>query len=570
MKNKDYHPNNYQQLLQKHRKVQPKVTSVTDAEHTISRKITSGLAPYTGDWDEDQQAHLLKRVLFGLTPEDLKAIKELSLEETVDHLLTKGTPPAPPINDYNDSSEGIEDPEVPLGETWIHAGHGGDYEGLRTISLKNWVIKNFTNQSTSLEEKMILFWHNLLPIQTWDVFYSKLSYGYFDMLRTNCFGNFKTLIRELTLDPAMLLFLNGTFNNKEAPDENYGRELQELFCLGKGPNVNFTEPDVQAAARVLTGWVVDWEHFYDPGELKVFFYPPFHETSDKEFSSFYGNRVITGKSGDDGAQELDELLDMLFDHEETALYICRRLYRFFVYHEIDDTTKSEVIVPLAELFRSGNYEIKPVLEKLLLSEHFHDSANQGAMIKSPTEFLLGLWRMFGMGLDSPTLSEQKDQYSSLLWQMANQGMELGDPPSVSGWPAYYQEPSFDKYWITTDTITNRALVGDSMIYWGYWINSDIQLPVDLIAFLKRLNNPEDPNLMLQECGLMLLGIKMEDTTLTNLKAILLSGQQTDGYWTTAWYELIENPGDQEYEMVVLNRLKPTIQHLLQLGEAQLM
>ncbi|WP_421871288.1 DUF1800 domain-containing protein [Marinoscillum sp.] len=570
MKTKDYRPKNYHQLMQKYRKVPLVILKTDPGSRSVQRNTSTGLEPYTGDWNDVNHAHFLKRVLFGVKPEDFHSLAGLGLAEAVELVLTKSTPPEPPVNDYNDPSEGIEDPEVAFGETWIHAAHAGDYEGPRTISLKNWLVRNMIEQPTSLEEKMVLFWHNLLPVQTWDVFYAKLCYRYFDMLRTNCFGNFKTLIRELTLDPAMLLYLNGTFNNKEAPDENYARELQELFCIGKGTAANFTESDVQAAARVLTGWVVDWEHFYDAGELQVFFYPPFHETSDKEFSAFYGNRVITGKSGADGAQELDELLDMLFDNNETALYICRRLYKFFVYHHIDESVESTIIQPLADLFRSSNYEIKPVLEKLLSSAHFNDPANHGSMIKSPAEFMIGLWRTLGMGLVEADVLDLKDQYSSVLWQMANQGMELGDPPSVSGWPAYYQEPSFDKYWITTDTITNRALTGDSMVYWGYWINSDIQLPADLIQFLKRLNNPEDPNLMLKECSLLLLGIQLEQSTLDNLKAILLSGQQTDSYWTIAWNQLINNPGDSEYEMVVLNRLKPAMQHLLQLGEAQLM
>ncbi len=571
MKHQDYRPKNYTVLLDQYRKVAPKVLSTTQGIPAQHRShIASGLETYTGEWETSQKTHLLKRTMFGVTPEDLAALEGLSVTEAITHLLSKSEAPASPVNDYNEAGDGVEDPEIPFGESWVLAGYGGDYEGQRTISLKNWLVKNFISQETSLEEKMVFFWHNLLPIQTWDVFYAKLSYRYFDLLRTHCFGNFKTLIRELTLDPAMLIYLNGTFNNKEAPDENYARELQELFCIGKGVNAQFTESDVQHAARVLTGWVVDWNNFNEPGVLNVFFHPPFHETSDKTFSSFYGNRVIAGRAGADGAQELDDLLDMIFDNQETALYLCRRLYQFFVYHAIDPTTEEQIIVPLAQTLRDQNYEIMPVLEQLLSSAHFHHAANHGSMIKSPAEFLIGLWRTFGMGVASDDLALLKDQHSSILWQMANQGLEIGDPPSVSGWPAYYQEPSYDKYWITTDTITNRALVGDSMVFWGFWVGPDLQLPADFIAFLKRLNNPDDPNEMLRECSMLLLGIQLDDPSLNNLKAILLSGQQTDSYWTTAWSQMIQNPGDEAYEMVVLNRLKPTFQHLLQLGEAQLM
>lgn len=119
------------------------------------------------------------------------------------------------------------------------------------------------------------FWHNLLVTQSWDVFVSKASYQYFDLLHRMAFGNYKTFIKAITLDPAMLLFLNGAFNQKDAPDENYGRELQELFCVGKGPDSNYTEEDVRAAARVLTGWTLREEDFTSEGPVDEVFTLPF-------------------------------------------------------------------------------------------------------------------------------------------------------------------------------------------------------------------------------------------------------------------------------------------------------
>lgn len=565
------YPHNYQELLEKHRKVKPVDLKPMSTPITRRGAIASGLEPYTGEWTDGHKTHLLRRSLFGVRKADMEAIAGLSVGEAVDLLLQQGEAPLPPVNDYNDAGDGVEDPVIAFGETWIDAPHGGDYEGNRTISLKGWLIRRMVNQPTRLEEKMLLFWHNLLPVQTWGVFYAKLCYRYFEMLRRNVFGNYKTMIRELTLDPAMLIYLNGTFNNKEAPDENYGRELQELFCIGKGPNADFTEADVQASARVLTGWVIDWENWDKAGQVGSFFYPPFHDTSDKQFSSFYGDRVITGKTSTQGEGELDELLEMIFDNQETALYICRRLYQFFVYNDIDAHTEEYVIQPLAEVFRSGNYEIKPVLEVLLKSAHFHDAANHGALIKSPAEYLLGLWRTLEVeGVDPDNLRLGYRQHGSFLWTMANTGMEIGDPPSVSGWPAYYQAPSFDKHWVTTDTIANRAIQSDSLIYWGFWVMEDVQIPADLIRFLTVLDNPGDPNAMLQESALLLLGMELETGVLGNLKSILLSGQQTDSYWSSAWGQLMEEPDNEEYRMVVINRLKPTFQHLLQLGEAHLM
>ncbi|MEQ8471206.1 MAG: DUF1800 family protein [Marinoscillum sp.] len=567
----DYRPKNYTELLEKYRKVPPKILNVADTGGLRTATNESGLEPYTGEWTETQQIHLLRRALFGVTKADLNEIKGLSLSDTIDLLLVKGTAPVPPVNDYNGSDEGIIDPEIAFGETWIQSAHGGDYEGPRTISLKGWLIKGFINQPTTLEEKMLLFWHNLLPIQTWGVFYAKLSYRYFEMLRRNLYGNYKTMIRELTLDPAMLLYLNGTFNSKEAPDENYGRELQELFCIGKGSNANFTEGDVQASARVLTGWIVDWEKFNDSGDLAVRFEPYFHETADKQFSAFYSNTLISGRAGSEGAEELDELLDMIFNNQETALYICRRLYKFFVYNDIDENTEQNVIVPLAQLFRDNDYEIKPVLEVLLKSAHFHDASNHGAMIKNPAEFIIGLWRTLGIsGVSQGDILAEYEQHRGMLWQMANLGLEVGDPPSVSGWPAYYQAPSFDKYWITTDTITNRAIMSDSMCDWGFWVDDDKQFAADLIAFLQTLDQPEEANEMLRESGKLMLGIPLEQEEIDGLKEILLSGQQSDSYWYIAWNQLMADPENDEYRLIVRNRLVPTFKHLLQLGQSHLM
>lgn len=571
---RDYLPKNYEELVARYRKVIPPELAVEEQyasrSSTSNRRLTTGLSEYTGAFEKAEKLHLLKRCLFGVKKTDLNALDGLSLAEALDLLLTTYPAPAPPVNNYSELAE-QEDPDAAFGEPWVDAPHAGDLEGGRIVSLKGWVVKNMHLQKTSLEEKMVLFWHNLLPIKMWDVFYGKLDYQYYQMLREHAFGNYKSLIKELTLNPAMLLFLNGTYNEKEAPDENYGRELQELFCVGKGPNAGFTESDVQAAARVLTGWKVRWEDFDKAGSLGIRFADWAHDTSDKEFSVFYGGKIIKGRTGQAGAEELDEMLQMIFDTEEVALYICRRFYQFFVYPEIDDAAEANVIVPLAKIFREGNYEIKPVIRALLGSEHFFDAANRGAMIKSPAEYTLGLWRTLDVeGADTSDLNLDYLQYASMLWNMGNLGMEMGDPPSVSGWPAYYQTPSFDKYWITTDTITHRALVSDSLVYWGYWVAEGHQYPADLIHFLKQLDQPEDPNEMLREAGNLLLGIPLTEANISHLKTILLSGQQTDDYWTTAWYEMIENPGDTEYRMVVENRLKPTFQHLLQLGEAQLM
>ena len=157
----------------------------------------------------------------------------------------------------------------------------------------------------------------------------------------------------------------------------------------------------------------------------------------------------------------------------------------------------------------------------------------------------------------------------MLWQMADLGMEIGDPPSVAGWPAYYQTPSFDKLWINTETIIDRAVMTDSFLYWGFW-TPEYLFNIDLLEFVKKLDNPGDPNALLEETCILLLGIHLSEDAKKQFKSILLSDQLEDYYWTDAWLAHLNDPGNEEAKMIVENRLKWLFQPLMQLGEHQLM
>lgn len=576
----DPRPADLQPMVKQFREVDPVLlNNGTDANEIsqyagkpngLAARTHSGLTPYSGPWDTKQVMHLLRRTLFGVKKTELDTFKALTPTQAVDRLHQASPAPPPPLNYYNDSSEGIEDPSTPFGETWINAPYANEYEGRRIVSLKSWLIDNILNQEATLSEKMLLFWHNLLATQSWGIFMAKTSYQYFELLRRNAFGNFKTMIKELTLDPAMLVFLNGTRNKKEAPDENYARELQELFCIGKGPNSGYTEGDVQAAARVLTGWVINWEEVNGEGAVTSHFWEQTHDTNDKQFSEFYGNRIIQGKSGAEGKDELDELIEMIFENNETALYLSRRLYQFFVYGEIDANAEQNVIAPMADMLRSNNYEVLPVLEALLKSEHFMDTINFGALIKNPPDHLLGLWRT--LQVQSPDPADPVLNYKirrSMLWNMANKGLEIADPPSVSGWPAYYQAPQYDKAWITTATISSRASTSDSLIFWGFWVNQNIKIPANLLTFVGDLDQPDDPNQLLNDLSELFLGLPLGTNEIDELKTILLSGEREDRYWTEAWNDHENDPGNEEYKLIVETRIKSLFQRLLQRGEFQL-
>jgi uncharacterized protein (DUF1800 family) len=531
--------------------------------------IEAGLEPFSGELTDAHLAHFIKRTRFGATLEELKRLRGKSLNFIVSESLASFTPFTEPVNNYNVISENKIDPEVPLGQSFVQAAFNRDFEGDRIVALKSWMIGRVLGPNSGIQEKMVLFWWNFLPIKMWDVFVAKSCYRYINMLHRHALGNFKELVRDLTLDPAMLVFLSGAFNNKETPDENFARELQELFCIGKGKDAGYKEQDVQAAARVLTGWTVNWDSIHSAGEPLSYFNPDMHHLGNKQFSAFYGNTLITGKEGMEGAGELDEMLDMIFSTNESAKHIARKIYTFFVASEITELAEINVITPLANIIRQNDYNILPAMSALLSSAHFFHEEIMGALIKSPLDFILGLWRNFEMPVAESAMAE-KDFYTAILWDMSGMGMEVGDPPNVAGWTPYYQAPQYDKIWINTDTILKRAIGSDSMLFWGYWISNSVNIEADLLAFVKGFTTPEDPNLLVKEFALVNLGLELSQSQIDQVKMILLNGQDQDYYWTGAWLTHAASPNDQESAIVVTNRLKPAFQLLLQMGEAQLM
>lgn len=567
----------YRHLVPHYQKVAP--PDFVQAPFASGEKLSSvsarleesvaGLEPYSGALTKVHLAHFIKRTKFGITFKEINTLKGKSLASIINESLSAFTSLGEPINNYNKKNENKIDPSVPEGKSFIRAKFDSNYEGDRIVALKGWMIGRVLNSHPGIQEKMFLFWWNFFPIKMWDVFVSKSCYSYISMIHKNMLGNFKTFIREVTLNPAMLVFLSGASNSKDAPDENFARELQELFCIGKGKDANFTEADVQAAAKVLTGWTVNWDTIHRDGDPKSVFQPSRHDIQDKQFSAFYNNRIINGRSGSTGAEELNELLDMIFENPEVAKYLARRIYTFFVCSEISPAAESNVIIPLANIIRQNNYEIAPAMRALLGSAHFFHPDIMGSLIKSPMDLVLGMWRTF----DMPIAKNQMDELginTSFIWRMSNMGMEIGDPPNVAGWPPYYQAPHYDKNWINTDSITKRANVTDSMVGWGFWISEKFSAPINVLNFTRKLEHPANPDSIIEEFTLLNLGIPLTLDQKLQIKKILLSGQENEGYWTGAWNAYIDNPADEGRATIVLNRLRPAYQLMLQMGEAQLM
>lgn len=522
----------------------------------------TGLTPYAGEWGLLQVTHLLRRLMFGAKAEDVAYFINKTPAEAVAELLspTVGDPPLP-VNDYN--SDEISDPTVPWGETWIDAPYDDTVEANRIGSLKAWWIGNLIEQDRSILEKMVLFWHNHIPVEFYPVFSGRRDYDYLMKIRRLALDDFKELVLAMTLDPAMLIYLNGQFNSAGVPDENYARELQELFCIGKGPNANFTESDVQAAARVLTGWRFNWE------TNEVYFDEWAHDQDDKQFSAFYGERLIAGRTGQEGIKELEELLLMIFATDECALFICRKIYRFFVHHDINEITEEFVIEPLADIFRNNDYQIQPVLYALFTSEHFFDLTARGALLKSPLDYHIGMLREFGNPIPDRSMLRDRLQHNvSIVWMGDIQQQSLGDPPNVSGWPAYYQAPVYDKSWITTDSLPRRGLIADWLL-WSGIATDNTQVPLDILGTVAKLPNPEDPNALIEVLASWQLGIDISDALRARLKSILLSGQISDYYWTDAWLAYRSDPDHDMKRETVRNRLLAFFYTFLHQEEYQL-
>jgi uncharacterized protein (DUF1800 family) len=527
-------------------------------------RTESGLNPYTGAWTKNEVQHLLKRTMFGSTRSDINYFLGRTIDQAVDELLTPTAPlPAPPVNDY---SPGTPDAVVPAGTTWINnPTNDGTLNSVRRASFKKWWAGLMINQDRSIREKLTLFWADHFGTETNTINISHFVYNHNALLRQNCLGNFKQLVKNVTIDAGMLRYLNGYLNTATAPDENYGRELQELFTLGKGPASNYTEDDVKKAAKVLTGWRINNTTY------TVFFDATKHDTTNKQFSSFYGGTTIAGQAGANGALETDALLDMIFAKDEAAKYICRSIYRWFVYYKIDAAAETNVILPLADIFRTSNYDIKAVLSALFKSEHFFDVLNQGCVIKSPVDKIVGCLREFGVVFPNTT-TEYADAYG--MWNyirnwFTSMNQDIGDPPDVSGWPAYYQEPQFHEMWINSDTLPKRNQFTDIMITNGFTRNGK-KIVINAVAFTQALPNPGDPNALIDDALAIMYRVPLSATAKQTIKEqILLSNQTQDYYWTNAWNAYLVNPTDSATFNIVNTRLKSFYQYLMNLSEYQL-
>jgi uncharacterized protein (DUF1800 family) len=548
---------------------------VPDAANKTLPKVlrtTAGVEPYAGPWGSVQVGHLLRRTTFGASRADRESLAELSIDQAIDRVFDDSAPDTTlPLNaDTRDL--------VPVGVTWVNAiardpASTFSPTGVRMNSLRSWWMQRMIQQQTSVREKMVLFWHSHFVTAIPDVGDPRFSFRYVDLIRRNALGNFRALARDMTFEGAMLLYLNGNTNTRTNPNENYARELQELFTIGKGPEVapgdytTYTEVDVRAAARVLTGWRTQTNTDGTVGAVTWRFDSARHDPTDKQFSHRYQDRVVTGRSGDAGALELDDLIAMIFDQPETARYLCRKLYRWFVYYVIDDQVENTVIAPMADLLRASHYEVKPVLRLLFRSAHFFDPVNTGCVIKSPLDLTVGMVREFEMGIPAGDLAQEHTFLLYLVNQASAMQQYLGQPPDVAGWSAYYQSPQYYELWINSDTLPRRTRLSSMFVRTGYTTGGST-LVIDPLAFAGGLTMPEEPDRLIDELCEYLYALPLTAGQKAFLKNTLIPGLP-DYEWTVEWMDYVNDPTNSLKAAPVKTKLQTLLSTMMQMPEYQL-
>jgi uncharacterized protein (DUF1800 family) len=273
-----------------------------------------------------------------------------------------------------------------------------------------------------LTERMTLFWHNHFTSAIQKVKIPRLLYHQNLLLRRHALGSFRTLVHAVSRDPAMVIYLDSHWNKKSHPNENFARELLELFTLGEG---FYTEQDIKEAARAFTGWQVSRK----TGEFQ--FRPRLHD---------FGEKIFLGRRGRFNG---DDIIDIVLDHPRTAVHITERVWTAFI-SDIPDPAEVE---KLAHVFRVSDYSIRALIREMLLTANFWAASNRRALIKSPVELLVGTIRMYRIPVRKP---EILPRISRRL------GQDLFNPPTVKGWPV-------STGWITTATLLDRRTVLEKLV-----------------------------------------------------------------------------------------------------------
>jgi uncharacterized protein (DUF1800 family) len=577
-------------------------------------------------------AHLLHRASFGPTKLQIDSFATLTAAQAVALLFQQPLPdPTLPI-----------DPET--GTEWVITGttdgvNSGDSD-LQEF-FKGWFMGQMLGLGVSpsytlayaTREKIVFFLHTVLTTIQSKVDNSRSLYFQNQLYRKFAFDkllpveyNIKTLTKKVSVDNAMLRLLDGNLNVNGSVNENYGRELLELFTIGRGLEgtlppatipgdyFNYKEQDVRAAAQVLSGWTLDttFSNFDTTIDLNLTGTQKLprgkvrgsatnassHDNTVKQFSERFGNATIlpdpsllsgTNATEASAYDEISQLIELIYSKSETARNFCRRIYRYFVYHDITQAIDDTIIAEMENTLVSSGYKLQPVLEDLFQSQHFYDAAagsnddNFGGIIKSPLDLMIGTLRIFNVQFPDPltNATEYYAKTAELTRLLDGMGMHFYEPFDVAGYDAYHQYPIYHRSWISTNYLTGRyefirTLVSDNQTMPG-------DLHIDVVAFVQtNISNAiaSDAKALIIELTKYFLPLSdnltfdpaLDDSSgLTAerlnyfLTAFLKSPQidaDPEGSWSFRW----NNPVDME---VVRRQLQNLFNSMLQSPEYQL-
>ncbi|QWT87789.1 DUF1800 domain-containing protein [Chryseobacterium sp. PCH239] len=354
--------------------------------------------------------HLLWRAGFGVSINQIDGLKNKNIKMLMNELfkeesfseITYDTPDPVSVADYMNSTAPAEKKKEM---------QRINREQNNELNLN--FLNSIVNSKEQMREKMAFFWHGHFASR---VINPKFNKQLLNTIRKNALGNFRDLLFEISQSPAMLNFLNNQQNKKDHPNENFAREVMELFTMGRG---NYTEKDVREGARAFTGWSYDKE-----GNFK-----------ERKNLHDEGSKTFLGKTGNfDG----NDVLNIILEQKTTAQFITTKIYKFFVNEKPDQ----EIVNQLSANFYHSGYDIKKLMTEIFLSTWFYDQKNIGNRIKSPIELMAGIMRILPMHIQNP---ENLIVYQKLLGQM------LLYPPNVAGWPN-------GKSWIDSSTLMLRLQV----------------------------------------------------------------------------------------------------------------
>lgn len=504
-------------------------------------RSSAGLEPYSGPWGYAQAAHLLRRCMVGPTDVEIRRAVVDGMNATVDRLLTPFEPALTLIDDWAG-----KDPQVRPASTDEQQAFQ-DMVFVHREGLQKWWHLTIATSPVSIQERLTIFWHNHFTSELQAVNLSEWMLGQNQLLRKNILGNLKQLAKDVTKDMAMLIYLDNIKNyktgNRDSINENYARELMELFTCGVSDwegNPNYTQDDVHEAARALSGYN------FSPSSLGALYGSLNSTWVQARWDS--GNKTILGKTG---AWRPEDVVDIIFSEraDQVAKFVCGKLYRAFVYDILD----RDMVTAMADILRNGNWEIRPVIEQLLKSAHFYDETNIGAIQKSPVDYMIGIVRGWNLGISSiPDFVPATGRSSQDLRNRLNAlGMTLFDPPNVKGWPG-------GRTWVSTSTLPTRQKFAIDVANGALRSRGSAIYSFDAIAFAKTFPDYDDIEKLAENMGLFLLNIPPSDKEKESLYETLLDGGKS--------YEWdIEDPDQKPAE-----RIKKFLAAAVQLAKFQLL